>query len=165
MCSGFGCRSDTSAKRIMDKTPSTSSVINSSLRSNSNHQPPDRSIEISVSLPFYLCLEHDIHDPSPMRRFCPLSLTRPRNHALAFYKPTADPAPVAHGLNSHCLNQRVPSRSLAQVRDDRSFSELWFSSAIPLAVPKQALPELNNGNGGLPQPPDERTLKLGKSKC
>lgn len=71
----------------------------------------------------------------------------------------------------------LPIRTLAQVRSE-SLSELWFTAAVPAgSTPRtQAQQELGAGpfvrldginGGGLPggdqKPPDERTMKLGKS--
>jgi len=70
------------------------------------------------------------------------------------------------------------SRTLAQVRSE-PFSELWFTAAVPTNATNNSRDELvdtpfvrSEGSpaGGLPnngndhKPPDERTLKLGKSK-
>jgi len=70
------------------------------------------------------------------------------------------------------------SRTLAQVRSE-PFSELWFTAAVPTNAADSSRNELvdapfvrSEGSpaGGLPnngsdhRPPDERTLKLGKSK-
>ena len=52
---------------------------------------------------------------------------------------------------------RPAHRSLAIAREaDSTVSELWFTSSIPCP-----LPEIGGDHG---KPPDERTLKLGKSK-
>ncbi|KAJ9665400.1 hypothetical protein H2201_004478 [Coniosporium apollinis] len=53
---------------------------------------------------------------------------------------------------------RQPRRSLANIREPDSFlSGVWFSSTPPCPTPT------NPGNGSDVQPPDERTLKLGKT--
>ena len=61
------------------------------------------------------------------------------------------------------LQALLPSRSLAQVRQE-PFSDLWFTPSRPARSPADDL----LGNNGRPgngdhRPPDERTLKLGKS--
>ncbi|ERF73159.1 hypothetical protein EPUS_03000 [Endocarpon pusillum Z07020] len=61
------------------------------------------------------------------------------------------------------LQALLPSRSLAQVRQE-PFSDLWFTPSRPARSPADDL----LGNNGRPgngdhRPPDERTLKLGKT--
>lgn len=55
---------------------------------------------------------------------------------------------------------KITSRSLAQVRDE-TFSDVWFTPAAPLLSPADEL--LGPGGSGNRKPPDERTVKLGKS--
>lgn len=105
---------------------------------------------------------HDLMPGRLMRRFSTLSsLIRLRNHALALTTPAQ--LAVLRVFPSQCVIQPQNSRSLALVRDDKTLSELWFSSTSPRSEPKSALEEIGNISGGDPQPPDERTLKLGKS--
>lgn len=82
-----------------------------------------------------------------------MSLTRPRAHAMIL-----QPFEAAASIYRQRL---VPSpRSLAQVRDDKSLSEVWFTSARPNATPLPTTDDASNA-----KPPDERTLKLGKSRA
>lgn len=60
------------------------------------------------------------------------------------------------------LHQTLPSRHLAQVRAEPA-SELWFNPSIPLRSPADDLLG-TPGDGKDHKPPDERTLKLGKSE-
>lgn len=54
----------------------------------------------------------------------------------------------------------IPYRTLAQVRSDREvFSEIWFTSSSP----PRRVPEDGGIRPNDVPPPDERTLKLGKS--
>ena len=63
------------------------------------------------------------------------------------------------GLINFETTTLTPCRSLAQVRPDREvFNDLWFTSAGPL----KSAPE-KPGFKDPEAPPDERTLKLGKS--
>ncbi len=55
----------------------------------------------------------------------------------------------------------LPSRSLAQVRSE-PFSELWFTPSSPGRTPADDLLGFP-GNGHDHKPPDERTVRLGKS--
>jgi hypothetical protein len=61
---------------------------------------------------------------------------------------------------SHATAQPVQTRGLANVRDHREYnsSELWFTPAKPHLLPAEG-----PGSGLDHKPPDERTLKLGKS--
>ena len=63
------------------------------------------------------------------------------------------------------LPSKVSSRSLAQTRLE-SFSEVWFTSASPSRSPADDLLNLEVGGNGQNdhKPPDERTIRLGKSK-
>jgi Mitochondrial protein up-regulated during meiosis len=63
------------------------------------------------------------------------------------------------------LRTLLPSRSLAQVRQE-PFSELWFTPSRPARSPADDLLGKNRvpGSNGDHKPPDERSLKLGKSK-
>ncbi len=96
-----------------------------------------------------------------MRKTSLLHLVRAPKHGL---KPQALAPSFKH------LNQQptptptplIPCRALAQVRSDRDvFPEIWFtSSSPPLRAPdneSETKPSPNH------PPPDERTLKLGKS--
>ena len=60
--------------------------------------------------------------------------------------------------------QILPARGLAQVRPE-PLSELWFTPSSPVRSPADDLPggSPQGGNGKDHKPPDERTLKLGKS--
>jgi hypothetical protein len=62
------------------------------------------------------------------------------------------------------LRTLLPIRSLAQVRQE-PFSELWFTPSRPARSPVDDLLGNNgrSGSSGDHKPPDERTLKLGKS--
>ena len=60
------------------------------------------------------------------------------------------------------LRQTLPSRNLAQVRPE-PLSELWFTSSFPNRGPADELLD-PNGIGNDHKPPDERILKLGKSR-
>jgi hypothetical protein len=62
------------------------------------------------------------------------------------------------------LRPLFPSRSLAQVRQE-PLSEFWFTPSSPARSPADDLLGNNAGPGtsGDHKPPDERTLKLGKS--
>ena len=55
----------------------------------------------------------------------------------------------------------LPSRNLAQVRS-APFSELWFTPSSPGRTPADDLLAFP-GNGNDHKPPDERTVRLGKS--
>src|SRR2546421_318410 len=59
-------------------------------------------------------------------------------------------------------HKSLPSRHLAQVRTE-PLSEVWFTSSSPKRSPADDLLG-SPGNGGDHKPPDERTLRLGKSK-
>jgi hypothetical protein len=91
---------------------------------------------------------------SVMRKFTPSALTRvqllhPKRAAPELFASAIKPA------------QPTQTRSLANVRDVRGqdFAELWFNVAGPSLRPSEG-----PGSGMDYKPPDERTLKLGKSK-
>ena len=65
---------------------------------------------------------------------------------------------------SHPLRQVPPRRYLAQVRPE-PISEVWFTAASPRFGPADELLGPPPGNNADHQPPNERLLKLGKSKC
>ncbi len=65
---------------------------------------------------------------------------------------------------SHPLRQVPPRRYLAQVRPE-PISEVWFTAASPRFGPADELLDSPPGNNADHQPPNERLLKLGKSKC
>ena len=75
-------------------------------------------------------------------------------------RPGQLPRPVL-GLYPCPINP-VPHRSLAQIRsDDQVFPEIWFTSSRPPVLAK-----IEGGPSAKDYaPPDERTLKLGESKC
>lgn len=95
---------------------------------------------------------------------------------------TASPAALSRWkrlfrlLSRPGANPFVPtSRNLAQVRSE-SFSELWFTAAVPAKVSTGTNYNIESGpfvrsegissiggNGNDHKPPDERTVKLGKS--
>jgi hypothetical protein len=55
-----------------------------------------------------------------------------------------------------------PARGFAKVRNDKDLGlsqDIWFSSNAPLLLPVEG-----PGSGFDHKPPDERTLRLGKSK-
>jgi hypothetical protein len=60
------------------------------------------------------------------------------------------------------LQQFLPSRHLAQVRTE-PLSEVWFTPSSPRRSPADDLLG-SPGNGSDYKPPDERTLRLGKSE-
>lgn len=60
------------------------------------------------------------------------------------------------------LQQFLPSRHLAQVRTE-PLSEVWFTPSSPRRSPADDLLGFP-GNGSDYKPPDERTLRLGKSE-
>jgi hypothetical protein len=60
------------------------------------------------------------------------------------------------------LQQFLPSRHLAQVRTE-PLSEVWFTPSSPSRSPADVLLG-SPGNGMDCKPPDERTLRLGKSE-
>ena len=94
---------------------------------------------------------------SLMRTRRSLTLFRSPYHGL---RPAQTPLPRALCLAPS--PSTTPHRSLAQVRSDRDIPEIWFtSSRPPLSVLFEIAPGTSN-DGGAP-PPDERTLKLGKS--
>ncbi len=89
-----------------------------------------------------------------MRISFPFSLIRTRLNALI------PVAPVKVTTKSLPLTQlRQPLRCLADVRDHRAVPDVWFTGAFP-----RLEPELPGVSPGDIQPPDERTVKLGKSK-
>ena len=58
------------------------------------------------------------------------------------------------------ISPTISTRTLAQVRSDReAFSEVWFTASGPYQqAPEESAAKAHEA------PPDERTLKLGKSK-
>ena len=90
-----------------------------------------------------------------MRKTLLSSLVRANSHAL---KPGRTAS--AHALPDLRTTFFSPCRSLAQVQSNREFfPEIWFtSSSPPLRAPEECGTRPENA------PPDERTLKLGKSK-
>ena len=89
-----------------------------------------------------------------MRKVFPSSLLRPLQHA---------PHPKTEVLRTTLRKLQnaplIPCRSLAQVRSDREvLPEIWFTKSFPLL----STPE-EDGLRNTDAPPDERTLKLGKS--
>ena len=92
-----------------------------------------------------------------MRRLPALSLP----HRLQF--PWHNPLPLTHSLAIDGLQPNPPRRNLAQVRQE-PLGELWFTSSHPTRSPADDV--LNPPNPGPPndhKPPDERTIKLGKT--
>ena len=99
----------------------------------------------SASLPLYECRKLQM-TAGPMRRLSSSSRTHAQRITL---KNLASSTPVA---------LRQPQRTLANIRErDISLSKTWFTSTVPRISP----PELRGQDHS---PPDERTLKLGKSK-
>jgi hypothetical protein len=90
---------------------------------------------------------------SGMRKFTPSALVRPQ-----LLQPKT--AAFKSCVSSNTSITPPQSRSLANVRDlrEHDFSELWFSSPGPSLRPVEG-----PGSGLDYKPPDERTLKLGKS--
>ncbi|KAI9873991.1 MAG: hypothetical protein M1830_010313 [Pleopsidium flavum] len=87
---------------------------------------------------------------SLMRRLSPSSLLR--GHRFALVNPTSKSPQVV--LRPTFFS---PCRSLAQVRSGREiFPEIWFTSSNPRRTPE----DVGCEDG---KPPDERTLKLGKT--
>lgn len=87
-----------------------------------------------------------------MRTRLPSSLFRPRHAVTGAASRVVAHAPAIAG--SH-----VWTRSFARVQDPEILSDqLWFSSTAPRPRPDGV------GSGGDHKPPDERTLKLGKSE-
>lgn len=86
-----------------------------------------------------------------------LAILRIPSHGLKVTQ-TFSPQP----LSTIPFTSITPHRFLAQVRPDREFPEIWFNSSQP---PLLVTPECTPGatDGGAAPPPDERTLKLGKS--
>jgi Mitochondrial protein up-regulated during meiosis len=62
----------------------------------------------------------------------------------------------------HHLQQAPPRRGLAQVRPE-PLGELWFTSSNPVRSPADDLLNSPQPGNGDRKPPDERTLKLGKT--
>ena len=69
---------------------------------------------------------------------------------------------IAKGPPSAALQQFLPARHLAQVRTD-PLLEVWFTPSSPSKSPADDLLG-SPGNGCDHKPPDERTLRLGKSE-
>lgn len=69
---------------------------------------------------------------------------------------------IAQAPPTAALQQFLPARHLAQVRTD-PLSELWFTPSSPRKSPADDLLG-SQGNGCDHKPPDERTLRLGKSE-
>jgi hypothetical protein len=69
---------------------------------------------------------------------------------------------IAKGLPTAALQQFLPARHLAQVRTD-PLLEVWFTPSSPSKSPADDLLG-SSGNGCDHKPPDERTLRLGKSE-
>jgi hypothetical protein len=69
---------------------------------------------------------------------------------------------IAKGLPTAALQQFLPARHLAQVRTD-PLLEVWFTPSSPSKSPADDLLG-SPGNGCDHKPPDERTLRLGKSE-
>lgn len=68
---------------------------------------------------------------------------------------------IAESAPNPILRQTIPTRHLAQVRHE-PFSELWFTSSSPFCGPADDLLD-PAGNGRDHKPPDERTVRLGKT--
>ena len=90
-----------------------------------------------------------------MRKITPISLRRAPQYALTARSSASTPSPLPPYTTFFS-----PCRSLAQVqtRGD-AFPEVWFTSSGP---PRRTLDDC--GHDTQRKPPDERTLKLGKSK-
>lgn len=69
---------------------------------------------------------------------------------------------IAQAPPTAALQQFLPARHLAQVRTD-PLSELWFTPSSPGKSPADDLLG-SQGSGCDHKPPDERTLRLGKSE-
>ena len=92
-----------------------------------------------------------------MRKASALSLP----HRLRFT--WRNPLPLTHLLDIDGLPGNPPRRNLAQVRPE-PLEELWFTSSNPTRSPADDI--LNPPNAGPfndHKPPDERTIKLGKT--
>lgn len=129
-----------------------------------NHLPQLKlELESTSSILLLLLLHtatspHHIHvstaslvNSKQMRKIKPSSLLRTSHHVLKYSPPTRQ-CPHHPPILSPC-------RSLAQLQTTREiFPEIWFTSSSP---PLRAPAEISQSTNG--PPPDERTLKLGKS--
>lgn len=72
---------------------------------------------------------------------------------------------LVHQNEKHSSGRLLPKRNLARVRSE-PLSELWFTSSLPQFRESEGLtnpfnsPNIDDGH----KPPDERTIRLGKSK-
>lgn len=161
--------SDIEAKRQDGRKEELGDLFRHATSASSNHlfQPRNffpRSIFILNTTQVILIQERFPHAPvaehmsfGPMRKLSSPSASFLRWKSLIIHTHSLIVAPTP------ALRQLPQSRNLAQVRSE-PFSELWFTPSSPGRGPADELLGPPAGNGSDHKPPDERTLKLGKSE-
>lgn len=107
-------------------------------------------------------------NPAPARSVSALASQLPRqsiHHAIVSHDASTRGNRAGRNSPDTRYFSNLTRRCLAHVRDDRSINDIvWFTSSQHLNFPQLGNDGSPSGLGEGRQPPDERTLKLGKSK-